>query len=189
MPINRPNRRMFLPSAAALTFAMMMIGATPAAVLAQAQEDAPAQLKLAFEIHDESSSSDSAATTYEMIVSANGDAGQLRVGTEVPVPVTSFASEDGGSQTPVTSFKYRNVGTNISVTARGRAGAFEISFHIEQSSLRTPRTDTASGLPEFRTLSYHHDVMLADGQEATLAAVGAGAGSPRLVRVRVEQLR
>ena len=44
----------------------------------------------------------------------------LRIGTEVPIPVTTFAAANTGSSTfaPATSFNYKNVGVNLEITPR-----------------------------------------------------------------------
>ena len=53
---------------------------------------------------------------------AEGKKTSLKIGTEVPVPVTTFTAAQtggvGGTFAPATSFQYRNVGVNLELTPR-----------------------------------------------------------------------
>src|SRR6185295_9655529 len=90
---------------------------------------------------------------------------RLRMGVEVPVPVTTFAD---ASSTPQTSFQYRNVGTNIDCSADTLdEGRFRVFLTVEQSSIPTA-SDKKAGqtldLPMFRTFNAIVPVILRDGQ-------------------------
>ena len=63
---------------------------------------------------------------------AEGKKTTLRIGTEVPVPVTTFqttASVPGQAFTPATSFQYRNVGVNLELTPKVHASG-EITLEL-----------------------------------------------------------
>ena len=52
---------------------------------------------------------------------AEGKKAELKIGQEVPIPVTSYtvgvgSSSVGGGYYPATSFQYRNVGVNMEMT-------------------------------------------------------------------------
>ncbi|MGH9388127.1 MAG: hypothetical protein ACRD1Z_00820, partial [Vicinamibacteria bacterium] len=53
---------------------------------------------------------------------SEGQPAELRLGQEIPIPVTSFVSQfgtpGGVPTTPVTSFQYRNVGVNVTITPK-----------------------------------------------------------------------
>ena len=76
---------------------------------------------------------------YTLQVAANDPRGvKVRMGVEVPVPVTTFATSSGagGSSSPQTSFQYRNVGTNIDCSADSlEDGRFRLLLTFEQSPL------------------------------------------------------
>ncbi len=64
---------------------------------------------------------------------------ELKMGVEVPIPVTTFAAasgEKGGTLAPATSFQYRNVGTNLQCRAREIGGGlFEIVLWLDSSTV------------------------------------------------------
>jgi general secretion pathway protein D len=68
---------------------------------------------------------------------AEGKPTKLSIGTEVPVPVTTFTATQPGVTTfaPATSFNYRNVGVNLTITPRVNASgeiALELSAEFSQ---------------------------------------------------------
>jgi len=62
---------------------------------------------------------------------AEGKPTKLSIGTEVPVPVTTFTATQPGVTTfaPATSFNYRNVGVNLQITPRVNASG-EITLEL-----------------------------------------------------------
>jgi hypothetical protein len=106
----------------------------------------------------------------------------LRMGVEVPVPMTTFApSADGKSNNPLMSYSYRNVGTNIDcfvVTADG--GRFNVSLTVEASAVnsdeaakKNQRVEQVTGLPPppilatqpmFTSFKSSLNMLLKDGQ-------------------------
>ena len=107
---------------------------------------------------------------YVLQVTANDQGIKLRMGVEVPVPVTQIASATSGGGSPTTSFQYRNVGANIDCRADSlEDGRFRLSLTFEQSSL-PPTTGgkpaESHDLPLFRTFMSSVTLVLRDGQTA-----------------------
>lgn len=111
---------------------------------------------------------------YTLQVAANDPRGaKVRMGVEVPVPVTTFQGA-GSSSSPATSFQYRNVGTNIDCSADSlEDGRFRVILTVEQSSIpSTPegRSGQARDLPMFRTFNAMVPLVLRDGQTTQYVA-------------------
>ena len=87
---------------------------------------------------------------------SEGQPAELRLGQEVPIPVTSFVSQFGTPggipQTPVTSFQYRNVGINVSITPKVFVdGEIELQLSLETSTQLDTRIIGGIELPVFGT--------------------------------------
>ncbi|MEE9264122.1 MAG: hypothetical protein V3V11_06675, partial [Vicinamibacteria bacterium] len=97
-----------------------------------------------------------------------GQTARLNLGQEVPVPVTSFVSQIGTGgvpNTPVTSFQYRNVGINISITPKVFVnGEIELELSIETSTQLETVVITGIELPVFGTRQVNNVVRLRDGE-------------------------
>jgi Bacterial type II and III secretion system protein len=107
---------------------------------------------------------------YTLAVVANQrDSTSMRMGIQVPVPTTVFKGS-GESSTPMTSYNYRNVGTNIDCTARTvGAGQFKLTMTVEDTSVFVPEKEGdvgtgVSNVPAFRTFTSRFDLLLRDGQ-------------------------
>ena len=112
------------------------------------------------------------STPYEVSV-IPGLPSQLRMGGDVPVPSTTFTpvqKDDGGKPaTPITSFGYRQIGTDIDVAAMQLAdGQYRLTITIEESSIYpaelAPPTTKTTGAPAFRRFRSANSVALRDGQ-------------------------
>jgi hypothetical protein len=113
---------------------------------------------------------------FTLLVNA-GDGGSggrvsLRMGIEMPVRVaTTGAPDKDGKSASVTSYQYKNVGTNIDLRAEALdEGRFNLDVRVEQSSLGTAAdklTPFAADLPLFRTVNASFFALLRDGQTAT----------------------
>ena len=96
----------------------------------------------------------------------------LRMGGDVPVPSTTFAAaqkEGEKPTTPLVSYSYRTVGTNIDVQAQSIAdGQYRISLTVEDSSIYppdiAPPTTKSTGAPAFRSFKSSNVIALRDGQ-------------------------
>jgi general secretion pathway protein D len=97
-----------------------------------------------------------------------GQPARLNLGQEVPVPVTSFVSQIGTGgvpNTPVTSFQYRNVGINITITPKVFVdGEIELELSLETSTQLDTRTIAGIELPVFGTRQVNNVVRLRDGE-------------------------
>jgi len=94
----------------------------------------------------------------------------LRMGVEVPVAQTRITAD--GKPGPVSSYSYRDVGTNIDCGAtfdESRPGIFQLALTVSDSSVGL---DTAKGgdgravpdLPSFRNFNSSFTALLRDGQ-------------------------
>jgi general secretion pathway protein D len=99
---------------------------------------------------------------------SEGQPAELRLGSEVPIPVTSFVSSFGAGgvpQTPVTSFQYRNIGINVSITPKVFIdGEIELQLSLETSTQLDTRIIGGIELPVFGTRNVNSVVRLRDGE-------------------------
>jgi hypothetical protein len=92
----------------------------------------------------------------------------LRMGVEVPVTTTTFAGD--GKTTPVSSYNYRGVGTNIDCGAtfdEAVPGLFQLAVTVSDSSLGldVPKGGAvAPNVPSFRNFNSAFTALLRDGQ-------------------------
>ncbi len=99
---------------------------------------------------------------------AEGKKATLRIGREVPVPVTTFQATATGPSTfsPATSFQYRNVGVNLDITPRVAAsGDITLELNAEFSLLGQTTSVGGSGdLPTFLTRNVSGTLRIRDGE-------------------------
>ena len=100
---------------------------------------------------------------------SEGQAAVLRIGQEIPIPVTSFVSQFGQPgalpTTPVTSFQYRNVGINITITPKVYVdGEIELQLDLEASTQLETRVIGGIELPVFGTRNVTTVIRLRDGE-------------------------
>ena len=96
----------------------------------------------------------------------------LRMGVEVPVATTVFGGD--GKTTPVSSYSYRSVGTNIDCGAtfdEAIPGIFQLALTVSDSSLGLDAPKSGSGggsvardVPSFRNFNSSFTALLRDGQ-------------------------
>ena len=95
----------------------------------------------------------------------------LRMGVEVPVAQTRITTD--GKPGPVSSYSYRDVGTNIDCGAtfdESRPGIFQLALTVSDSSvgLDTPKGGgdgrVVTDLPSFRNFNSSFTALLRDGQ-------------------------
>lgn len=108
-----------------------------------------------------------------------GDRTSLRLGTQIPVP-TTVVKEAAGAQSPVQSYNYRDVGTNIDCSATPVPdGGYRLNITITDSSVYFPdqsdaavrSTTTATGAPAFRNFNSTFTMVLKDGQTGQSTSV------------------
>jgi hypothetical protein len=103
------------------------------------------------------------------VIGNNTERTQLTIGSEVPVPISTFTPvNDGKVAQPLRSFNYRNVGTVMSaaaVTAEG--GQFEVELQIDESSLGTSTPDgrgnSSAEMPVFKSFKARNRILLRPG--------------------------
>jgi hypothetical protein len=112
---------------------------------------------------------------YTFNVTVEGRPVRVRMGVETPVAVAT--SPDKGIPA-MTSFQYKNVGTNIDCSARevGSDGRYQLMLTVENSSVAggaessgQPAAQTPAA-PLFRTFNANLDPVLRDGQSVQAIA-------------------
>jgi general secretion pathway protein D len=112
---------------------------------------------------------------------AEGKKTSLKIGTEVPIPVTTFTATQAGASTfaPATSFQYRNVGVNLEMTPKVTATG-DITLEIAaEFSLLGPDRNVGTGdnpvvVPTFFTRTVNGILRLRDGEPTLLGGLLQG---------------
>ncbi len=99
---------------------------------------------------------------------SEGQPAELRLGSDIPIPVTSFVSQFGTGgipSTPVTSFQYRTIGINVTITPKVFInGEIELQISLETSTQLDTRVIGGIELPVFGTRNVNTMVRLRDGE-------------------------
>jgi hypothetical protein len=106
---------------------------------------------------------------YTLGVLANGRQTSMRMGITVPVTQSVFAPSkgDGTSSAPMSSYTYRDVGTNIDCSAvEAPGGGYSLNITVEDSSIQAEGDKTKVGrdAPIFRRFNASFSMLLRDGQ-------------------------
>ena len=186
-------RRSLVPLAVALALAALASTGraqeTPKPDAAMAPESAtsrpkkmPVMLRVQITIARYQAERKLASVPYTMLLTTDDRKVRLRMGVEVPITVTSFSKSDDAKSGAVTSFQYKNVGTNIDCWAEDRSGdgLFQVGLSVENSSIysstdaRTTgglnETGLAPDRPMFRTFNVSLNPTLRDGQSIQAVA-------------------
>jgi hypothetical protein len=117
---------------------------------------------------------------YMLGVLTNSQKTSLRMGVQVPVPMTVFPSKsDGGaSSAPQTSYSYRDVGTNIDCEAENLgSGLFSLVIAVDDSTVFLDRSAESAeekkilrDIPAFRSFRVSFAILLRDGQTMQYAS-------------------
>ena len=112
---------------------------------------------------------------------AEGKKAELKIGTEVPIPVTSYTVGVGGGQVgggyfPATSFQYRNVGVTLALTPRVAAsGDITLEMAAEFSLLGADRNvgseSNPINVPTFLTRNVTGVLRLRDGETGLIGGL------------------
>jgi general secretion pathway protein D len=113
---------------------------------------------------------------------AEGKKTSLKVGTEVPIPITQFTATQAGSSSfaPATSFQYRNVGVTLELTPKvNAAGDVTLEMSAEFSTLGDDR-NVGTGqnpitVPTFLTRNVTGILRIRDGETSLLGGLIQGA--------------
>jgi general secretion pathway protein D len=105
---------------------------------------------------------------------AEGKKTSLKIGQEVPVPVTTFqATQTGGTTfTPATSFQYRNVGVQLDITPKvNPTGDITLEIAAEFNQLGQSTTLAGQDLPTFLTRNVTGFIRIRDGETSLLGGL------------------
>jgi general secretion pathway protein D len=115
---------------------------------------------------------------------AEGKRTSLRIGTEVPIPVTTFTATQAGTSSfaPATSFNYKNVGVNLEITPRVNPnGDISLELDAEFSILGEDRNvgtgQNPLNVPTFLTRKVTGTLRLRDGERTLLGGLLQGRDS------------
>jgi len=116
---------------------------------------------------------------YTLFVNANDtEFTRLRMGTQVPVPTTVISESKDGTQRPVQSYNYKDVGTNIDCRAVSDGDTFRLLLTVADSAVYFPDKTEAmvtsmstTGAPAFRSFNSTVDLTLRDGQTVQYTSV------------------
>ncbi|MFI5183888.1 MAG: cohesin domain-containing protein [Vicinamibacteria bacterium] len=118
---------------------------------------------------------------------AEGKKTELKIGTEVPIPITQFTATSAGTSTfaPATSFQYRNVGITLGLTPKVNAtGDVTLDMSAEFSSLGDDR-NVGTGqnpitVPTFLTRNVTGILRVKDGETTLLGGLIQGRDADSL---------
>jgi len=111
---------------------------------------------------------------------AEGKKAELKIGEEVPIPVTTFGAGSAagglGSYIPATSFTYKNVGVNLSLTPRVAASGditleFAAEFSIIGGNQNVGSVKDPLFVPTFLTRNVTGVLRLRDGEAALIGGL------------------
>jgi len=112
---------------------------------------------------------------------AEGKKTSLKIGTEVPIPVTTFTATQAGASTfaPATSFQYRNVGVNLEMTPKITAtGEITLEVSAEFSLLGENRNvgtgENPINVPTFFTRNVNGILRVREGQTTLIGGLVQG---------------
>jgi general secretion pathway protein D len=121
---------------------------------------------------------------------AEGKPTKLSVGTEVPVPVTTFTAAQTGGTTfaPATSFNYRNVGVNLQITPRVNASGeinLELAAEFSQIGDRINVGSDANpfNVPSFLSRKVEGVIRVRDGETSLIGGLVQGRDATSLTGV------
>jgi len=113
---------------------------------------------------------------------AEGKKTSLRMGREVPIPVTTFTAAAAGPSTfaPATSFQYRNVGVNLEMTPKVAATGeitLEVSaeFSIIGANVNVGSGDNPINVPTFSTRNVNGLLRMREGQTVLIGGLVQGS--------------
>jgi hypothetical protein len=112
------------------------------------------------------------------VLSNTGRQTSMRMGSAVPVITTVFATtnkNEPNTSAPVSSYQYRDVGTNIDCRAdETTAGLYSLNITVEDSSIQADASGAAKSardMPVFRRFNASFSMLLRDGQTMQYVSV------------------
>jgi general secretion pathway protein D len=125
---------------------------------------------------------------------AEGEKLTLNLGDEIPVPATVFTpfAQGGANVNPLTSFNYKPVGVNITMTPRVTfEGEIILDLEVESSTIGRDVNIAGQNLPSFGSRKVKTKLRLRDGESNLLAGLlrederRSLQGLPGIVRVPI----
>jgi hypothetical protein len=111
---------------------------------------------------------------YTLSVNPDNRKTSLRMGAQVPIPTTTFSPAARGEKaaSPIPSYTYQSIGTNIDCTANPAAGnQYRLSLDVEDSSVYPDDQSRAvKGVPMLRSFKLSNTILLKDGQSTQLTS-------------------
>jgi type II/III secretion system protein len=115
---------------------------------------------------------------YSLSVNPDNRKTSLRIGANVPVATTTahFSPAARGEKpaaTPITSYSYQSIGTNIDCTATPSnlpGNQYRLTLEIEDSSVYPDDNRAPKGVPSLRSFKLSNTLLLKDGQSTQLTS-------------------
>jgi len=161
-------------SAVVLMAAVMSSGAVRVHAQDKSKSDAPATvpLKVTVNIARYNGEKKTASLPFVMWVNTGDrESGSIQIGSEVPVPTTTFSplAAGGAATTPTTSYSYKSLGTNITCTATVAGdGLYRLYLSVNDSQVFSPSSAGALG-PVIQSFRSTNSPILRDGQTVQFA--------------------
>jgi hypothetical protein len=162
----------------ALIGSTVLIAALAGSPIAVAQEkSALVPLKVQLVVSRYAADKKVSSLPYTLWVTANGRlTTSVRMGVQTPIVQTVFGAGTTGTPatTPVSSYTYKDIGTNIDCSATSQAdGTFNLDIKLNDSSVSFDTKDpapTLKGIPAFRNFTSNFSIVMKDGQTAQYAS-------------------
>ena len=161
---------MRLTAAMVLVTALVLSGAgqVQAQQSGKAPEAPPVPLKVTVTVSRFEGEKKTASLPFVLWVNT-GERSSVQMGSDVPVPQTTFSAAKEGVSVPTTSYQYRSLGTNItcSATALGD-GLYRLLLEVNDSQVFRQSTQGTPG-PVFQSFRSTNSPILRDGQSVQFA--------------------
>jgi len=174
------------------TAAMVLVAALvlSGAGRVQAQQSAkpadapPVPLKVTVTIARYEGDKKTASLPFVLWVNTGDNQANIQVGSDVPVPQTTFAVAKEGVSVPTTSFSYRSVGTNITCSASALGdGLYRLLLSVNDSQIFRQNTPGVVG-PVFQNFKTTNSPILRDGGTVQFA-VGTDKTTGEVIKLDV----
>ena len=183
--------------AMAFISSMVLIVALAGSSVAVAQDRPLVPLKVQIVVSRYAADKKVSSLPYTLWLTANDKKmTNVRMGVQVPIVQTTFSSatKDGPATIPLSSYSYKDIGTNIDCQATGHAdGFFTLDIRLNDSSVSfdtKESSQTLKGIPAYRNFTSNFSILVKDGQTAQYAsATDPVSGETLKVDVTVNVLK
>jgi hypothetical protein len=156
---------------------MVLIAALAGSPVAVAQEKVTlVPLKVQLVVSRYAADKKIGSLPYTLWVTANDKkTTSVRMGVQMPIVQSVFGAATGTqTTTPLSSYSYKDVGTNIDCQATAQGdGVFNLDIKLSDSSVGFDAKDSGQalkGIPMFRNFTSTFSILLRDGQTAQYAS-------------------